>query len=430
MDRELSEPTVRRLTGVGQDLVAELDLEHLLDTILERAVEITEARYAALGVLDESRSGLERFLHRGIDETIRERIGDLPSGRGVLGTLISDPRVLRLRDVSEHHESFGFPPHHPPMKTFLGVPISVFGQPWGNLYLTEKRGGAEFTRADEDAAVALSRWAAIAIGNARSVALDRLRFAMEAAEQERVQWARELHDQTLQGLAAIRLLLATGLRSGDPERLTEGVARSIEQIDTEIASMRALITDLRPDSLVELGVAAALEALAQRIRDRVNGAEVEVETGPGVAEHLSDPAAVAVYRVAQEAMNNAVRHGGAASLKVGPRSSGRSSCSGSVTTAPVSIPLRPSAVSGSGACGSARSSPVAARARSQRRGAGSHPALRSRSPERGRVAPRRSDARAGRSPSRSRARSRRARRGSAGAASAGCGRDATRPCGR
>ncbi len=140
MERELTEPTVRRLTGVGQDLVAELDLEQLLDTILERAVEITEARYAALGVLDESRSGLERFLHRGIDESIRERIGELPSGRGVLGTLISEPRVLRLRDVSEHHESFGFPPHHPPMKTFLGVPISVFGQPWGNLYLTEKRG--------------------------------------------------------------------------------------------------------------------------------------------------------------------------------------------------------------------------------------------------------------------------------------------------
>ncbi len=140
---------------------------------------------------------------------------------------------------------------------------------------------------------------------------------MEAAEQERVQWARELHDQTLQGLAAIRLLLATGLRSGDPERLTGGASRAIEQIDTEIASMRALITDLRPDSLAELGVAAALEALAQRIRERVNGAEVVVETGPGVAEHLSDPAAVAVYRVAQEAMNNAVKHGGAASIKVG-----------------------------------------------------------------------------------------------------------------
>ncbi len=321
MDREINDATVRRLVDVGQAFVADLDLEHLLRTIVERAAQVTGARYAALGVLDESRSSLERFINYGIDAETRQRIGDLPKGRGVLGTLITEPRVLRLRDVADHPDSFGFPDHHPPMRSFLGVPIVVFGEPWGNLYLTEKEGGAEFTKADEDAAVGLSRWAAIAIGNARSVAHERLRFAIEAAEQERVQWARELHDGSLQGLAAVRLLLATGLRSGDDARLREAVAHSIEQIDTEIASMRALITDLRPDSLAELGIAAALEALAARIGERIDGIEVALDVGQAGGQ-LSESAELAVYRVAQEAMTNAVKHGGAASIKVTTRLAG------------------------------------------------------------------------------------------------------------
>ena len=161
------EDKLRRLLDVGRALVGELDPEAVLHRILAEARELTGARYAALGVLDESRSELERFLTVGIDPATHHAIGDLPRGRGVLGVLIDDPRALRLADVGEHPRSYGFPPTHPPMHSFLGVPILIRGDAWGNLYLAEKEGGGEFTEEDEEAAVVLSQWAATAIGNAR-----------------------------------------------------------------------------------------------------------------------------------------------------------------------------------------------------------------------------------------------------------------------
>ena len=310
----LDEATLRQLFDVSRGLVSDLELEHVLRRVLEAAVRITGARYAALGVLDRERTGLERFIHLGIDDATREEIGELPSGRGILGLLISEPRPVRLHDVSEHPDSYGFPPNHPPMSTFLGVPIRILDRQWGNLYLTEKEGGEDFTAEDERAVIALAEWAAIAIGNARSVATERLRLAIEAAEQERRQWARELHDATLQGLAAVRLMLATGRR--DPERIRGAVDRSIEQIDHEIASLRDLITDLRPDSLQELGIVPALGALAGRIEARGQGVKIPIEVPPGPALRLSPSQEVAVYRVVQEGITNAIRHGGAARISV------------------------------------------------------------------------------------------------------------------
>ena len=158
---------LQRLLQVGRALVAEHDTEAVLDRILKEACEITGARYAALGVLDDTRRELERFLTIGIDPATHGAIGDLPRGRGVLGVLIQDPQPLRLADVGQHPESYGFPMNHPEMRTFLGVPIVVRGQGWGNLYLTEKQGGGEFTAEDEEAAVILAQWAATAIDNAR-----------------------------------------------------------------------------------------------------------------------------------------------------------------------------------------------------------------------------------------------------------------------
>jgi two-component system, NarL family, sensor histidine kinase DevS len=158
---------LRRLLDVGTKLVSELDTETLLERILEEARAITGARYAALGVLDDERVELERFLTSGIEPASRLMIGNLPRGRGVLGVLIEDPRPLRLAHVGAHPKSYGFPLGHPVMNTFLGVPILIRGQVWGNLYLTEKDGGAEFTEADEEAAIALAQWAATAIENAR-----------------------------------------------------------------------------------------------------------------------------------------------------------------------------------------------------------------------------------------------------------------------
>jgi len=161
------EHRLARLIDAGRGLLSELDLETVLDRLLATAAELTGARYAALGILDDDRRELARFLTRGIDEESHRAIGDLPRGRGLLGVLIDDPRPLRLDDVAEHLRSYGFPPGHPPMRTFLGVPIVIRGEAWGNLYLTEKGGGAAFTAEDEDAAIILADWAAIAIENAR-----------------------------------------------------------------------------------------------------------------------------------------------------------------------------------------------------------------------------------------------------------------------
>src|SRR4051794_21300302 len=163
---EVDEHRLRRLIEVGRSLVTVLDPEAVLERLLEVARELTGAHYAAIGVLDERREQLERFLTAGVDAETARDIGDAPRGRGVLGVLIRDPRPLRLADVGTHPQSYGFPLAHPPMKTFLGVPIMIEAQAWGNLYLTEKAGG-EFSDDDEEAVVVLADWAAIAIANSR-----------------------------------------------------------------------------------------------------------------------------------------------------------------------------------------------------------------------------------------------------------------------
>lgn len=162
------------MLDVGRALVAELNVNAVLDQVLAVAHELTGARYAALGVVDEDGRLLERFITSGIDEDLRRTIGALPQGRGVLGVLIDDPQPLRLADVGRHPKSYGFPPGHPPMKTFLGVPIRIHDEVYGNLYLTEKEEG-EFTEVDQEVISVLAGWAAIAIDNARAYERERRR---------------------------------------------------------------------------------------------------------------------------------------------------------------------------------------------------------------------------------------------------------------
>ncbi|MCB0868941.1 MAG: GAF domain-containing protein, partial [Solirubrobacterales bacterium] len=134
----LDEARLRRLIEVGRNLVVESDPEAVINDALEAARELTGARYAALGVLDRRRASLEQFLTRGIEDSLRAQLGHPPLGGGVLGLLIEEPEPLILDDVSHHPRSQGFPPGHPPMKSFLGVPVKIRGESWGNLYLTEK----------------------------------------------------------------------------------------------------------------------------------------------------------------------------------------------------------------------------------------------------------------------------------------------------
>ncbi len=167
------------VTAISSDL----DLASVLSRIVEAATALTGAQYGALGVLG-SDGELVEFITTGIDERARERIGDLPRGRGILGVIIDDPSGLRLVDLSAHPSSVGFPPHHPPMTSFLGMPVRIRGTVFGNLYLTEKAGGGPFTEDDESLVEELARTAGYVISNARSFALsERRRQWLEASAQ-------------------------------------------------------------------------------------------------------------------------------------------------------------------------------------------------------------------------------------------------------
>lgn len=208
----LSDPALlRRLLRVVSSVVSELDLEAVLAHVVDEAVEITGARYGALGVLNERRDGLARFITRGIDEDMQRTIGNLPHGRGVLGVLISEPKALRLPDVGSHPRSYGFPPGHPEMHAFLGVPITVRGEAWGNLYLTEKEGGQQFSDADEQAVLTLAQIAGIAIDNANLY--------------ERVEARREELERAVTGFeATTQIALAVGAET-DIDRVLELIAK-------------------------------------------------------------------------------------------------------------------------------------------------------------------------------------------------------------
>jgi signal transduction histidine kinase len=158
---------VRALVDAGIAISSELSLDGVLRRIVEAAATVTDARYAALGVIDSSGSVLERFVTYGLTPQVEAEIGAPPHGRGILGVLIQDARPLRLHDLTQDPRSVGFPPGHPPMRSFLGVPINLRGVAYGNLYLTEKEGGTDFTDEDEELLALLAAQAAVAVENAR-----------------------------------------------------------------------------------------------------------------------------------------------------------------------------------------------------------------------------------------------------------------------
>jgi signal transduction histidine kinase len=197
---------LRVLVDAGIALTSELSLDALLQRLVETAAELTGARYAALGVIDKAGQSLERFLTTGIDADTQEAIGDLPRGRGILGVLIREARTLRLHDLADDPRSVGFPRHHPPMKTFLGVPILLRGVAYGNLYLTEKEGGADFTEEDEELTQLLAAQAAVAIENARLYeSSTRWLRHLESLNEIGTALASEIELEPLLGLVARRL---------------------------------------------------------------------------------------------------------------------------------------------------------------------------------------------------------------------------------
>jgi signal transduction histidine kinase len=205
----VSEERLRALFEAGLAVSSELSLDVLLRRLVETAAELTGARYAALGVIDASGSQLEQFITHGIDAEMHAQIGSVPRGRGILGVLIREAKPLRLHALSEDPRSVGFPPAHPPMQSFLGVPILLRGVAYGNLYLTEKEGGEDFTEEDEELVILLAGQAAIAVENAR---------LYEASTR----WSRQL-----QSLEEVGNALAT---ETDLERLLDLVVRRLREL--------------------------------------------------------------------------------------------------------------------------------------------------------------------------------------------------------
>jgi signal transduction histidine kinase len=197
---------LRVLVDAGIALSSELSLDTLLQRLVETAAELTGARYAALGVIDRSGQALERFLTTGVDAETHAAIGDLPRGRGILGVLIREAHTLRLHDIADDPRSVGFPRHHPPMRTFLGVPILLRGVAYGNLYLTEKEGGEDFTEKDEELTQLLAAQAAVAIENARLYeSSTRWLRQLESLNEIGNALASEIELEPLLGLVARRL---------------------------------------------------------------------------------------------------------------------------------------------------------------------------------------------------------------------------------
>ncbi|MDX6400504.1 MAG: hypothetical protein QOF27_1110 [Gaiellaceae bacterium] len=204
-----TEGRLRALLTASMAIGSELSLEALLERLVTTAAELTGAKYAALGVIDPSGLQLESFVTTGIDDDTHRAIGDLPRGRGILGALIDEASSLRLHDLSDDPRSVGFPPNHPPMRTFLGVPILLRGVAYGNFYLTEKAGGEDFNEEDEEIVSLLAAQAAVAIENAR---------LYEASTQ----WSKQLESLNEVGNA-----LAT---ETDLERLLDLVARRLREL--------------------------------------------------------------------------------------------------------------------------------------------------------------------------------------------------------
>jgi signal transduction histidine kinase len=264
----VTEGRLRALFAAGLAVTSELSLDALLRRIVEVAAELTGARYAALGVIDASGSELEQFITHGIGDDLRAEIGDLPRGRGVLGALIRDARHLRLDDLHADPRSVGFPPGHPPMRSFLGVPIMLRGVAYGNLYLTEKQGSEDFTDEDQELVTLLAGQAAVAIENAR---------LYEASTR----WSRQL-----QSLNEVGNALAT---ETDLDKLLDLIVRRLrELLDARVV---ALALPSGSEELRFAAVAGADDLLGTRISrsESKSGKVLERRRSERIDSVIDDP---------------------------------------------------------------------------------------------------------------------------------------------
>ncbi|MBO0893294.1 MAG: GAF domain-containing protein [Acidimicrobiales bacterium] len=289
----------------------DLDLQRVLERVTETACSLTGARYGAIGVLDHEGKRLAQFVTVGIDEATFKRIGHLPEGAGILGLLIVDPRPLRLADLSTHPDSVGFPPGHPSMRSFLGVPLRAGDRVFGNLYLTEKQGGEEFTEEDEALMVALATLAGVIVDHSRLLA--QVGELTLVVDRERI--ARGLHDQVIQRLFGTGLALQAMLPLTGDEALRGRLDEAIAQLDETIRQVRTTIFALEPPPSAERGVRVqVLEVCAEAARSL--GFEPQVRFTGAVDSRVGPETASQVLSTLREALSNVARHARAHRVEV------------------------------------------------------------------------------------------------------------------
>lgn len=302
---------LRRLLDAVLVVASDLDLAATLERIVDAAVSLSGATYGALGVLNSARTGLAEFVTVGLTAEQRERIGDLPTGRGLLGRLISDPRPLRVPDIAHHEARSGFPPGHPQMTSFLGVPILVGGIAFGNLYLCDKRSGGVFTALDEELVVTLAGAAAIAIENARLHA----RVAELALVEDRERIARDLHDTVIQRLFAVGLSLQAALRLSTDESLSARLESAVDELDLTVREVRSAIFELHLPRLPGPSVRRAVLDLAAESA-RTLGFDPDVRFSGPVDASVDEDVATHLLAVLREALANVAKHADATSVSV------------------------------------------------------------------------------------------------------------------
>jgi signal transduction histidine kinase len=304
---------LQRLMAAVLMITADVELQDLLRHIVEEAASLVDAHYGALGVLNQSRTGLEQFVTVGIGQDEVSAIGPPPIGRGVLGLLITDPRPLRLARLGDHPESYGFPPHHPSMTSFLGVPIRVRDDVYGNLYLTDKRDAEAFSDEDEALAEALAQAAGIAIQNSRLH--DQVRVISVLDDRDRI--ARDLHDRVIQRIFAVGMTLQGVARMPDPTQARSRIDRAVDELDATIAEIRSTIFELGESSLPG-GLRQSIVRLSEEMAPTL-GARPELSFSGPIDNTVPKQTADQILAVVREALTNAGKHASASSYRVSLR---------------------------------------------------------------------------------------------------------------
>jgi len=312
VEESLDAAALNAVDEAARAIAGLLDLDEALQLIVERVRALVGARYAALGIVGPD-DRIQRFITSGMTSHEREAIGPLPQGRGLLGLIIHKAHSYRIPNIAAHPDSSGFPANHPPMTSFLGVPVTSTGRSVGNFYLTDKTGAPEFTADDQRLVELFALHAGIAIDNARL----HQQAADYAIVHERDRIGRDLHDGIIQSLYAVSLSLedVPELMTSSPAEAEDRVDGAIDSLHASIRELRNFIYGLRPETFDGADVPAGIVALGEQFRYNTL-IEIDIDVDPKAGAFVSREHGAELRQIVREALSNAARHARARHLAV------------------------------------------------------------------------------------------------------------------